>query len=269
MALRIVVTGSSSGIGAFLKEQLLAAGHEVWGLARREQAAAPGLRTSRCDVADWDQVAKVAAEVEAAWGAVDGLVCCAGIQGAVGPALGLDPKAWSQTVRTNLDGTYFPMRALAGLLTRTAQPRAKVVAFSGGGATGSRPNFSAYACAKTAVVRLVEVLQDELKGQRVDVNAVAPGAIRTQLTEEVVALGPQVVGEAEFASAKKVLASGGGSLPKVYELVAYLLSGASDGVGGRLFAAQWDPWRKLPGREAEFTKSEAYLLRRVVPQEWS
>ena len=269
MPLRIVVTGSSSGIGASLKDALLAAGHEVWGLARREQPPAERFRATRCDVADWAQVAAAAAAVEAAWGRLDGLVCCAGVQGAVGPAMGLDPLKWSETVRVNLDGTYFPMRAFHGLLARTTQPRAKVLAFSGGGATGSRPNFSGYACAKTAIVRLVEVLQDELKGQRFDVNAIAPGAIRTQLTEEVVALGPQVVGEAEFAAASKVLATGGGSLQKVYELVDFLLSSRSDGVGGRLFAAQWDPWRALPGREAEFTKSDTYLLRRVVPKEWS
>jgi NAD(P)-dependent dehydrogenase (short-subunit alcohol dehydrogenase family) len=269
--MRIVVTGSSGGIGASLKDRLLAEGHEVWGLARRNQSAGhtATFHSSVCDVSSWSEVEAAAKQVQAAWGRADGLICCAGVQGAVGPALSLDPAKWSETVHANLDGTYFAIRAFGQLLEKTSAPRAKVLCFAGGGATGSRPNFSAYGCAKTAIVRLVEILQDELKGARFDLNAIAPGAIRTQLTEEVVALGPSVVGDGEYAQAKKVLETGGGSLDKVYELVDFLLSPRSDCIGGRLFAAQWDPWRSLPGREAEFAKSDTYLLRRVVPREWS
>jgi NAD(P)-dependent dehydrogenase (short-subunit alcohol dehydrogenase family) len=52
--------------------------------------------------------------------------------------------------------------------------RRKVILFSGGGASRPRPFFSAYGCAKTALVRLVETLAAEWIDLAIDVNIVAP-----------------------------------------------------------------------------------------------
>lgn len=269
--MNIVLTGSSTGIGRALATHLLAHGHHVWGLARSDQAdfAAqhPGtFFTSRCDVADWTQVQRAAEAVTTAWPHIDGLICCAGIQGEVGPAITADPARWSATVRANLDGTFYPIRAFHGLLAR-APSRAKVIAFSGGGATKPRVNFSAYGVAKTGVVRLIETLAEELRDQRIDLNTIAPGAINTRLTDEVLALGPTVAGPAEYAAAQKQKASGGASLDKALGLVTWLLSPASDSISGRLLAAPWDPWSTLDRHTAELVQSDIYTLRRIVPEE--
>lgn len=269
--MNLVFTGSSTGIGRALAERLLVRGHQVWGLARSDQSDfssrhPAAFRASRCDVADWSQVERAAAEVAATWSHVDGLIACAGLQGELGPAHHADPVKWSATVRANLDGTFYAFRAFHAQLA-LAPRRAKVVAFSGGGATKARANFSAYAAAKTGVVRLVETLAEELRGQPIDLNSIAPGAINTRLTEEVLALGPKVVGEAEFAGAQKQKATGGASMEKVLGLVEWLLSPASDGVSGRLLAAPWDPWSTLGAHAAELAASDVYTLRRILPEE--
>ncbi len=268
--MKIVLTGSSSGIGRALAERLLGRGHDVWGLARSDQAdfavRQPRFRALRCDVAEWPQVAAAAAAVAAAWPAIDALITCAGLQGEIGRALAADPMRWSATVRANLDGTYYSLRAFAPLLAR-AERRAKVVCFSGGGATKPRSHFSAYGVAKTGVVRLVETIAEEERGRPLDVNALAPGAINTRLTDEVLALGPEVAGAAEFAAAQKQKASGGGSLDRALDCVEWMLSPASDGISGRLIAAPWDPWPELGARAAELTGSDVYTLRRIVPED--
>jgi NAD(P)-dependent dehydrogenase (short-subunit alcohol dehydrogenase family) len=267
----LVVTGSSTGIGRALTEHLLTKGHRVWGLARSDQAEFasqhPGkFLWSRCDVAEWPHIADAAAQVQQQWGKVDGLVTCAGLQGEIGPAVSADPVRWSATVRANLDGTYYAIRAFHAALARTSG-RAKVICFSGGGATKPRANFSAYGVAKTGVVRLVETLSEELRGQPIDVNAIAPGAINTRLTDEVIALGAAVVGESEYQAALKQKASGGASLEKALGLVTFLLSPESDGISGRLLAAPWDPWPTLHHHVATLARSDVYTLRRIVPEE--
>lgn len=269
--MKIAVTGSSTGIGRALAERLLARSHTVWGLARSAQddfaARYPGaFRFSRCDVADWEQVSAAAAELDKTWGQLDALVCCAGIQGEVGRCVETDPRRWSETVRVNLDGTYFAIRALHPLLRRE-NARAKIVCFSGGGSTKARVRFTAYGAAKTAVVRLVETIAEEEKDSLLDINALAPGAINTRLTDEVIALGPEKAGEAEYKAALKQKAGGGASLEKALDCIEWLLSPASDGVSGRLISAPWDPWSSLADHARELAKTDIYTLRRIVPEE--
>jgi NAD(P)-dependent dehydrogenase (short-subunit alcohol dehydrogenase family) len=270
--MKIVLTGSSSGIGRALAERLLARGHRVWGLARSAQTDfaaqhADKFHASRCDVANWSEVERAAAEVAAAWPHVDGIIACAGAQGEIGRALSTDPARWSATVGANLDGTFHTLRAFDALLAR-APGRQKIVCFSGGGATKPRANFSAYGVAKTAIVRLVETIAEEERGRAIDINALAPGAINTRLTDEVLALGPGVVGAAEFAAAQKQKSSGGDApLAKALDCVEWLLSPASDGISGRLISAPWDPWPTLDTRRDALTRSDIFTLRRITPED--
>ena len=284
--MHLVLTGSSTGIGRALAERLLSRGHHVWGLARSDQsdfaALYPAFRHTRCDVSDYSAVAAAVSAYAAAWPQLDAVICAAGLQGEIAPALTADPLKWSATIRANLDGTYFALRACAPLLlNRPAfSSRAKIVCFSGGGATKARVNFSAYGVAKTALVRLVETIAEENRDQALDINALAPGAINTRLTDEVLALGPSVVGAAEYAAAQKQKAaalvpsslatadaSADPALTRALDCVEWLLSPASDGITGRLLSAPWDPWPTLGAHRATLAASDVYTLRRIVPED--
>jgi len=262
--MRIIITGTSAGIGEYLAGRLAEAGHEIWGLARSTQKAA--FATSACDVSQWEQVERASGEVARRWSHVDAIICGAAIQGAIGPAMQVDPRKWSQTLRVDLDGTYFVLRAFWNLLRQSPQ-RTKVICFAGGGATNARPNFSAYAVAKTGVVRLVETLAVEWKDTPVDINAISPGAINTAMTRETVSMGPELAGRAEFEGAQRRLAEGAQSIEKVHGIVEFLLSEKSDGITGRLLSAQWDDWAGLSAHAAPLAESEIYQLRRILPEE--
>jgi len=269
--MNIVVTGSSTGIGRALVMRLLGEYHNVWGIARSHQAPieAPGtgsFHSTQCDVGHWKQVEGALEKISENWNHIDGLVCCAGSHGEVGPAVRADPARWSDTVRANLDGTFNAIRACHGLLLR-APRRAKIVCFAGGGATKSRSNFSAYAVAKTGIVRLVETIAAEEIQAPFDINAVAPGAIATRLTDEIIALGPDIAGQSEFDSAVKQRAGGGASIEHALDLVEWLLSEKSDGVTGKLLSAPWDPWQGLGDHVGTLARSDVYTLRRIIPED--
>jgi NAD(P)-dependent dehydrogenase (short-subunit alcohol dehydrogenase family) len=272
--LKILITGTSSGIGRFLAIHLGSAGHSVCGLARSLQTdmeiacGAKGVEfmAFRCDVSNWSQILEAREKVGENWGSLDALICCSGIQAPIGPAMKVEPEAWSQNIRVNLDGTYFPIRAFYDLLQR-AEPRGKIICFSGGGATSPRANFSAYAASKCAVVRLVETLALEWEGGKCDINAVAPGAIFTKMTEETLSFGPTVAGEKEYAAALEQKKIGDAPLQKVGALVEFLLSSASDGISGRLISAPWDPWAKLEQYKGALAASDVFTLRRIRPED--
>ncbi len=112
----------------------------------------------------------------------------------------------------------------------------KIVNLSGGGATAPLPFFSAYAASKAALVRLTETFAEELKAARVDVNAIAPGALNTRLLDEVLAAGPEQVGADFYARSLKQQDEGGAPLDKGAELAVFLASAASDGITGKLLS---------------------------------
>ena len=99
--MNVVITGSSSGIGQFLAESLAGKGHAVCRLARSAQDGF----SFQCDVSDWNAVQHCAGKISAKWNSLDALICCAGIQEPIGPAMEIDPLAWRKNLAVNLDGT--------------------------------------------------------------------------------------------------------------------------------------------------------------------
>jgi 3-oxoacyl-[acyl-carrier protein] reductase len=121
--------------------------------------------------------------------------------------------------------------------------------------------------AKTAIVRLVETIAEEEKRSLIDINALAPGAINTRLTEEVLAKGPSVVGKTEYDAAVRQKEVGGSSMDKALDAVEWLISSASDGISGRLLSAPWDPIGRLKDLMPQAAGKDLYMLRRTTPED--
>jgi NAD(P)-dependent dehydrogenase (short-subunit alcohol dehydrogenase family) len=192
------------------------------------------------------------------------LVNNAGVYGPKGTVDGVDWQEWAHAVEINLFGSVLPARALVPHFKR--QRYGKIVQLSGGGATNPLPGLSAYAASKAAVVRFAETLAEELRHYNVDVNAVAPGALNTRMLDEVLAAGPERVGQGFYERAREQQRSGGAPLERGAALTAFLASEASDGITGKLLSAVWDPWCDLT-RHRDDLDSDVYTLRRVVPQD--
>ena len=274
--LNTVITGGSQGFGRHIVEAFLAEGANVVFCARNladvqrtEAELRPGLKPGQrlvgaaCDVGDAAQVEALFRKLD--WGPLGAVVSNAGVYGPIGPTDEISLTEWAQALQINLNGTLHVCREAM----RAMKPRkqGKIITISGGGATKARGNFSAYGAAKTAIVRLVETIAEEERGQPLDINALAPGAINTRLTDEVLALGPAVVGEAEFAAAQRQKAGGGSSLEGALDCIEWLLSPDSDGISGRLISAPWDPWKTLAARRDEIAASDLYTLRRITHED--
>ncbi len=186
----------------------------------------------------------------------------AGIQPPIGPLVENDPEAWMQAVAVNLFGPFHCTQAvLPGMIARKS---GKIINLSGGGATAPRPNFSAYAASKAALVRLTETLAEEVRPFNIQVNAIAPGAVNTRMLEEVLRAG-EAAGD-ELAAAQRRRVEGGTPPEMAAALVVFLASSASNGLTGKLISAAHDDWRDWDGgRIAELADTSWYTLRRLDP----
>jgi 3-oxoacyl-[acyl-carrier protein] reductase len=275
--LNALITGGSQGLGKVIAEHFLREGANVVLCARSEKdlsATRNGLAkkfpsqkvvAKICDVSNEAQVDELVAFALCELGSLDALVLNAGIYGPMGPTESVPLDDWRRAMDINLYGVLLPCRAAIPHFKKTG--RGKIVVLSGGGATNPLPNISAYAASKAAVVRLMETLAEELKSFHVDVNAIAPGALKTRFVEQVLAAGAEKVGAEFFAKNQKWSAAGAVPLELGASLAVYLASAQSDGITGRLISAQWDDWAKLHEHRDELAKSDIYCLRRIVPED--
>ncbi len=244
--MHILITGNSSGIGEMLSQRLNSKGHYVYGLSRSAGY--------QCDVSNWEDVEGWSRYFLDSDIYFDGIVTCAGTQGELGKVSSTNPQKWAETVRINLEGTYNVIRAFYPLMSDSK--RKKIVCLAGGGAANGRAYFSGYAVAKTAVVRLVESMA--LEEPTLDINAVAPGAIKTKIIDGPLLAGPTIIGQEEYQKALKQSDKGDDPEPAL-SLIEWLLSAESDGVSGKFISAKWDDWKNFKD-----LSSDIYTLRRIT-----
>lgn len=271
-----LITGSSIGFGKAVAEAFLESGANVMLNARnREQLEKTYQELSKrfgserverlaADVSDVPAVEELVRATIQRFGGLHTLIANAGIYGPKGPLEENPWDEWVKAVQVNLLGVVASVRAVVPHLKK--QRFGHILVLSGGGATKPMPNFSSYAATKAAVVRFSETMAEELKDWNVSVNSIAPGALNTRLLDEVLAAGPELVGEKFFANSLKQKEQGGAETRKGAELCVYLAEREDNKITGKLISAIWDDWPHFEKNAEELQKSEVYTLRRLVPE---
>jgi NAD(P)-dependent dehydrogenase (short-subunit alcohol dehydrogenase family) len=196
-----IVTGAGRGIGRAIAHRLASEGAWVavvdkdLSLAEQSAADAPGPAIAlSADVGDEEAVAAAVTSVLQARGRLDIVVNNAGIAGPQEPAGSTDLPGWDETLRTNLTGTFLVskhaiahLRASRGCIVNIASALAFI---------GLRRE-SAYGPSKAGVVQLTKGMALDYAPD-VRVNAVCPGAVRTDMIVSVLAEGDREQRLAEY-----------------------------------------------------------------------
>jgi NAD(P)-dependent dehydrogenase (short-subunit alcohol dehydrogenase family) len=272
-----IITGANQGLGleiarAFLREgasilicareraKLENARDHLLGFAKKNQQVIAEV----ANVAHEEDVERIVSRAVDELGNIQILVNNAGIYGPKGTIDEVDWNEWAKAIEINLYGSVLMCRHLIPHMKERGY--GKIVQISGGGATNPLPRISAYAASKAAIIRFAETLAEEMREHRIDVNAVAPGALNTRLLDEVLEAGPAKVGKAFYERAVKQKKEGGAPLDRGADLCVFLASEESDGISGKLLSAVWDPWEELPHHVLDLA-GDVYTLRRILPKD--
>lgn len=247
----ILITGGSVGIGYVVAEKCVEAGAQVILCSRTEKDLKTAIEKLKkinsknhlyrvLNVGDQNAVKNCTQWVQKEFGYLDGLVNCAGVYGPIGPLNQIDINEFVQAIQINFLGTVFTCHYFSDLMMNR---KAKIVNYSGGGASGPFPNYSAYATSKSAIVRLTENLVQEFQPLGIQVNVVGPGFVATRLHEQTIKAGDKA-GKAFLEKTKAELSKGGVPPEMAAHLTVFLLSDESSGVNGKFISANWDEWEK-------------------------
>lgn len=183
---KIIITGTSRGIGLEMLKFLAAEGHQVLALSRNEQPVQqlklPGVESFSCDISKTQDLEKVQEFIEKKWGQVDILINNAGA---------IVNKPFPEISLTEFRTIYETnVIAVAGLIQKLLpfmREASHVLSVSSMGAVQGSvkfPGLSAYSSSKAAIISLTELLAEEYKETGPAFNVLALGAVQTEMLEE-------------------------------------------------------------------------------------
>jgi len=230
-----LVTGGSRGIGRAIATNLAAAGNAVAVNYRSRRDAAVEVVAAieamggtalavAADVGDADAVTEMVGEIAERLGPISILVNNAGITDD-DLLLRMKPEKWDRVIQTNLTSAYLCTRAaLRGMLKARWGRIINVTSVSG---LSGNPGQANYAAAKAGLVGLTKSVAKEVGSRGITVNAVAPGFIETDMTDEL--------GEAVIEAVLPAITLGRLGTPEdVAAAVGYLASDAGGYVTGQV-----------------------------------
>ena len=193
-----LVTGASSGIGRAVALELARCGTHVafcfldsgrqaradaQEMARHLRALEVRVYFRACDVRESNDVRRFVSEVHEELGDIQILINNAGIS-RDRPLWKMEDHEWESVLRTNLDGAFYFTRSVAPIMR--AQEYGKIVNVTSVHGLRTVFGISNYAASKAGLIGLTQSTAVELGPRNINVNAVAPGYIRTtRLTEGV------------------------------------------------------------------------------------
>jgi NAD(P)-dependent dehydrogenase (short-subunit alcohol dehydrogenase family) len=273
-----IVTGANQGFGLVIAKEYVSEGAQLLicardktkldlAVAELKTLAKPGQKILgiQADVSKEADVERLVQYGISELKKIDVLVNNAGVYGPKGLVEDVASNEWTKAIEINLFGVLYTCKHILPHMKKNHS--GKIINLSGGGATSPMPRISAYAASKAAVVRLTETLALECKDNNIFINAIAPGALNTNLLDEILKAGPQSVGTDFYEKALKQKEEGGASMENAAKLCVYLASHEGESVSGKLISAVWDPWQDLATYRETLRKSDIYTLRRIIPQD--
>jgi NAD(P)-dependent dehydrogenase (short-subunit alcohol dehydrogenase family) len=220
----VVITGAGTGIGCAIAQRLASEGARLTLIARDESRlrdVVPSARTRSVDIRDRDAVLAAFDEP------IDALVANAGIGG---PNAHGDEDRFDDIVRTNLYGTYWCARAAEPLLPDGG----RIVVTSSILARIGVAGYTGYCASKAGLLGLVRALAAELAPRRIQVNAICPGWVNTDMAWEGLSEWPGLTQDDAWEIAKREVPLRRMSEPaEIAGSVVWLLSDDALGVTGQ------------------------------------
>lgn len=259
-----IVLGINADIGLNISKMLIQDDYFVIGTYRNKT---PELDHSlinskivlfRCDLTIESEIMAFVEYVKSLGITWDLLFCSVGTSEPIGRFTDLEFNQWQKSIEVNFLG---PLRAFHSLYKlRDASKVSNVCFLAGGGTNNAFTNYSAYCVAKIGLIKMCELIDDEIKD--INIFILGPGFVRTKTHLETIAAG-RMAGD-NYERVKKFVESDdpGTSFEEIYSCIKWASAAGRGIVGGRNISVVHDRWKDASLNDELLIDKNMYKLRR-------
>lgn len=237
-----IILSASSDIGVAFARSRLRFGDSVVGTYRNssqgfQSTVSEGLCPVYCDFSDYASVDEACKKISSFMDCWDHLMVATGCLEPIGNFQDVSFDKWSDSLHINFIN---PLRAVQALLALRSPSNSSVLFFAGSGTNGPADMFSAYTCSKIALIKMVELLDSEIKD--VAFTILGPGWIDTKIHSQTLSLTDKST-PCYVETHRRTSQGHFGSMDDLIDCINWIFTQERSVISGRNIAFQYDSWR--------------------------
>ena len=190
----------------------------------------------------------------------DLLILTVGEQGEISNFFGCNLNKFKQTFFVNFMIYVIFFKNIYSLLNK--KKKLLIILFSGGGSTSYRRNFSSYSLSKICLVKLTEIISNEIKNKKIRFNILSPGIIDSKMTRKIIN-EKNKVSKNEILKIKKNIKNSEINITKIFKTINFLNSKKGRLISGKLISSAWDKISNLDSEKLnKLVNTDIFTLRR-------
>jgi NADP-dependent 3-hydroxy acid dehydrogenase YdfG len=252
----ILLIGVTSGIGSALAEHLESLSYNVVGTARQK-----GITPHKCgtilplDLSSRESIDNFV-EVFSRSYVWQKIIFCPAVMTPIGPFDSVKIADWLATFEINFSNQVY---LLHSILAHYCESNPQVLFFAGGGTNSAPSNYSAYTLSKIALIKLVELLNEEI--DHITFSILGPGWVNTKIHNQ--SLTPNLSDLDSYRETKRRLENSDFiSMDQVISSIMWIFSQDKNVVGGRNFSTAHDPFKSIDFAKTLASNPDVFKLRR-------
>jgi short-subunit dehydrogenase len=270
--IRIIIFGASGSIGSYLVKEYMSQNSELLLFVKNLKSkkkimnklkfqSSSKIIVDQLNFTNFSSITKKINKHKSFVKNSDVIINATGSLGEIKNVLNINFKKFKNTMDINFFSNLILLQNLSKFIKNNKN--LLIIFFSGGGVTSYRKNFGTYSISKLSLVKLIEIISNEINNKNVRINAIAPGIIQSKMVD-IAINNRKLVSKKEIKKIERDIKYSNDSLKKLFKVINFLRSNKGKQITGKLISSKWDnieTWNK--NKIKRLINKDLYNVRRI------
>jgi len=270
--IRIIIFGASGSIGSYLVKEYMSQNSELLLFVKNlkskkkiinklKSQSSSQIIIDQLNFTNFSSITKKINKHKSFVKNSDIIINATGSLGEIKNVLNINFEKFKNTMDINFFSNLILLQNLSKFIKNNKN--LLIIFFSGGGVTSYRKNFGTYSISKLSLIKLIEIVSNEINNKNVRINAIAPGIIQSKMVD-ITINNRKLVSKKEIKKIERDIKYSNDALKKLFKVINFLSSNKGKQITGKLISSKWDnieTWNK--NKIKKLINKDLYNVRRI------